>query len=330
MSDPRAVLRHVVESIGQASRAHAEAAAAAVAGAGAPMLERVARGLAAAQHRPRPRGERRLVVVAGDHGAGDPGIALGADHPTVIAAHAIAAGTAALAQVARSSRTPIVLVDAGVAEPSHMPDVAIRVGRGATHDLLAEPAMTIVDALLGLEAGIALAMSLAEPAQPTDGSVSVLAVGALGVGSEVAAAALTGAFTGSAPTRLGDALAEEAGRHGAALAGGDPLELLASLGGRDTAVLAGLILGAASIHIAVILDGQATGAAALVAAALAPNVPGFLIAAHRGSGVHPVILAHLGLSSIYDVGLGHGDGTGAAMLLPLVDSVAGLAGSALG
>ncbi len=68
------------------------------------MLERLAATLAGAQHTPKPRTAKRLVVVvAGDHGCGDPGIAMGADHPTVIAARAIADGSAALCQVTRAS-----------------------------------------------------------------------------------------------------------------------------------------------------------------------------------------------------------------------------------
>ncbi len=116
-------------------------------------------------------------MCAGDHGAGDPGIALGAAHPTAIAAHEIAGGTAALAQVARAAGAPIVLVDAGAAEAAELPPAAIRLGRGPSRNLLREPAMTVVDASLGLEAGIALAVSLA------DAGLDVLAVGAIGVGA---------------------------------------------------------------------------------------------------------------------------------------------------
>jgi nicotinate-nucleotide--dimethylbenzimidazole phosphoribosyltransferase len=76
----------------------------------------------------------------------------------------------------------------------------------------------------------------------------------------------------------------------------------------------------------VILDSYATGAAALVAAAFAPAVTGYLIAAHRGTFTHPAILDHLGLRPVFEVGLGHGEGTGAAMVLPLLDQVAALAG----
>jgi nicotinate-nucleotide--dimethylbenzimidazole phosphoribosyltransferase len=313
------IVRHVCESIGPASRAHAEAARAAVAPAGTPMLERLAAALAAAQHG-RPRAAHKTIVVAaGDHGAGDPGIAMGANHPTVVAARAIADGTGALAQIARAAHAPIVIIDAGAREPGHLPAVAVRLGRGATTDLMIGPAMTVVDAVLALEAGIALAVSLVES------GLDVLALGAIGVGSELSAAALLAAATGRIPEIVGDPGIAAAGARGAALHASAPLDRLAELGGPETCVLAGLVLGAASTNVAVVLDSYATGAAALAAAALAPAAAGYLIAAHRGSVVHPAILAHLGLEPIFDVGLGHGEGTGAAMVLPLIDQVAALA-----
>jgi nicotinate-nucleotide--dimethylbenzimidazole phosphoribosyltransferase len=332
MSDPRAVLRHVIESISPVSAAHAEGARANIAAANTPVLERLAMRLGGAQHTARPKAERRTIVVAaGDHGCGDPGIVMGADHPTIIAVRAIAEGSAALAHVARSSRTPIVIVDAGAREETHMPSVAVRLGRGPSRDLMSEPSMTVVDAVLGLEAGIALAISLAEPstdrrAEYRTGSdtsaLAVLALGAIGVGSEVASAAILGAVTGKPPSGLGDDVAELAGARGAQIAGAGGVEILAAFGGPETAVLAGLILGAASMNVPVILDGHATGAAALIAAVLAPAVTGYLIAAHRGSFTQPMILAKLGLEPIFEVGLGHGEGTGAAMVLPLTDQVA--------
>jgi nicotinate-nucleotide--dimethylbenzimidazole phosphoribosyltransferase len=152
----------------------------------------------------------------------------------------------------------------------------------------------------------------------------VLAVGALGVGAEVAAAALAGAATGAPPTGLGDALAEELGARAAAAPPDGPLERLAAFGGPETAVLAGVMLAAASMNLPVVLDDHATGAAALVAAAFAPDVAGYLLAAHRGTSAHPLVLRHLGLAPVFEVGLGHGDGTGAAMALPLLDQVAAL------
>ena len=307
------VIRHVVESITPASQAYAQIAAAKI--TANPVLERLAARLAGAQHTPRPRAAKRTIVVAaGDHGAGDPGIALGESHPTVIAARAIADGSAAFAHVARTSNAPIVLVDAGVREPMHMPPVAVALGRGASGPL--GTAMTPVDATLALEAGIALALSI--------GEADVLAVGAIGLGSELAALALLAAVGGTATPGEDDAA--QAVALGKTHGGEGGLELLSYIGGPDTAVLAGLMLGAASTNTPVILDGEATGAAALVAAALAPEVRGYLIAAHRGSGAMPAILDQLGLTPAFEVGLGHGEGTGAAMVLPLLDQVAALCG----
>lgn len=320
------VLQHVIAAIGPASDAAAAAARDRIRSAGTPVLERLAGALAGAQHASSPRAARRLVVViAGDHGVGDPGVALGENHPTIVAARAIADGSAALCQVARP--TPIVLVDAGVAEPSHLPSIAIPLGRGPSRNLLHEPPMTVVDAVLGLEAGIALSLSLTEPTGELGSDpISVLAIGAIGVGSEVASAAIVAAVTGRAASLdERDDVAELAMARALSLGVRSGLDLLANVGGPDTAVLAGLILGAASMNVPVILDGYATGAAAVVAVTLAPAVSGYLIAAHRGGFTMPAILEYLGLTPVFDVGLGHGEGTGAAMVLPLLDQVAALA-----
>jgi nicotinate-nucleotide--dimethylbenzimidazole phosphoribosyltransferase len=160
---------------------------------------------------------------------------------------------------------------------------------------------------------------------PVGPALDALAIGAIGVGSEVASAALLGAISGEVPGGLDDDMAEAAGIRGLQMRGASGLEILAMFGGAETAVLAGLILGAASMNVPVILDSYATGAAALVAAALAPPVKGYLVAAHRGTFTQPAILAYLGLQPIFEVGLGHGEGTGAAMVLPLLDQVAAIA-----
>lgn len=316
------VLRHVCDAIGPASRAHAEAARAAVAGVGAPVLDRLAAALAGAQHTPRPRAARRTIIVTiGDHGCADPGIAMATDHPTVVAAHAIASGDAALAHMARTARTPVLLVDAGTREPDLLPSSVVRFGLRASRDLFAEPAMTVVDAALALDAGIALAVSLAEP------GLDVIALGAVGLGSEVASAAIVAAVTGRVPDGLDrDAAARSAAERGVAVHDASPLQLLAAFGGADLAVMTGVMLAAASMNIPTVLDGSATGAAAVLAARLAPAVPGYLVAAHRGGFVHPAALAYLELAPVFDVGIGHGEGAGAAMVLPILDQVAALAG----
>jgi NaMN:DMB phosphoribosyltransferase len=243
------VLDHVASSISPASTAHGEAAERAVAGAAAPQLARVARILGQAQRVSVPRVQRRvLVIVAADAPAADPGITLGPAHPTVVAASAIADGTAAVSRLARTHATPILLVDAGVREPDHVPASVVR--------------------LAGIEAGIALSVSLSE-------DHDVVALGALG---------------------LGESHAD---------------------------VMVGLILGLASVQIPVILDGYATVSAASAASRIAPDVRGYLIASQ---GAPRALLDQLGLVPIFAQGIGHGEGVAAAMVMPLLDQVAALAG----
>ncbi|MGE0549024.1 MAG: nicotinate-nucleotide--dimethylbenzimidazole phosphoribosyltransferase [Kofleriaceae bacterium] len=94
-----------------------------------------------------------------------------------------------------------------------------------------------------------------------------------------------------------------------------------------TAVLAGMILGAASVQIPVVLDGLTTVEAALLATNLAPTVADYLLASHPGRAPQPQLLGRLGLEPIFGVALGHGDGSGAAMTLPLLDQLDALLGA---
>jgi nicotinate-nucleotide--dimethylbenzimidazole phosphoribosyltransferase len=99
----------------------------------------------------------------------------------------------------------------------------------------------------------------------------------------------------------------------------DPLAVLAELGGFEIALLVGVALGCAARHVVVVLDGFITGAAALVAARLAPPAGGVMVASHRSSEPgHRLILEGLGLEPVLDLGLRLGEGSGAALALPLL------------
>jgi nicotinate-nucleotide--dimethylbenzimidazole phosphoribosyltransferase len=100
---------------------------------------------------------------------------------------------------------------------------------------------------------------------------------------------------------------------------------VAEIGGGDTAVMIGVMLGAASMTIPVVLDGHETLAAALVARVLAPDVLGSLIASQIGSsGSAKLALDALGLEPVVMAGLGHGEGAGAAMVMSLIPGAASL------
>jgi nicotinate-nucleotide--dimethylbenzimidazole phosphoribosyltransferase len=99
----------------------------------------------------------------------------------------------------------------------------------------------------------------------------------------------------------------------------DPLGTLAALGGFEIALLAGLALGAAAARTPVLLDGFITAAAALAAVRIAPGLGDYLIASHRSTEPgHRAILEELRLDPLLDLGLRLGEGTGAALAVPLV------------
>jgi nicotinate-nucleotide--dimethylbenzimidazole phosphoribosyltransferase len=101
----------------------------------------------------------------------------------------------------------------------------------------------------------------------------------------------------------------------------EPVRLLAGVGGFEIGALAGLILGAAAHHVPVVLDGFITGAAALLAARIAPAGVDAMIAAHRSSEPgHRLVLNALGLEPLFDLDLRLGEASGAALALPLIAS----------
>ncbi|MEZ4363585.1 MAG: nicotinate-nucleotide--dimethylbenzimidazole phosphoribosyltransferase [Kofleriaceae bacterium] len=308
------VLRHVIEAIAPASEAHRRAALRLLAEAG-PLFDRLGGQLAAAQHAAPHARRRTLVIAAGDHGAGDPGVALGADHPTVVAARAIHDGSAAVRHLARRARAEVLLVDCGCAESALLPPSTVALGRGPSGDARAAAALTPLEVTAALEAGVAVALSL------LDGGTDVLALGHLGLGAEISAASVVGALLDPTLAPPHERSYAELARREAERAPLSPLDVLAAFGGPETAALAGLTLAAASLRVPVVLDGEATAVAALLAARLAPPVTGYLIASQRGDGCLPALLDALELPAVFSGGVGHGEGAAAAMVLGLIDQV---------
>jgi nicotinate-nucleotide--dimethylbenzimidazole phosphoribosyltransferase len=169
--------------------------------------------------------------------------------------------------------------------------------------------------------------------------VGIVVLGEMGIGNSTSAAALAAALLDVDPERvcgrgtgLDDAgfahkivVVRQALQANAAVDRRDPVELLASLGGFELAFLAGVALGAASNRMAVLVDGFISATAALVAARVAPAAAEVMIAAHLSPepGHRPVLDA-LGLEPLLDLGLRLGEGSGAALCLPLVDAALAL------
>ena len=198
-----------------------------------------------------------------------------------------------------------------------------------TRDMTVEPAMRRDEALAAIEVGRRIVEELIA------GGIDTIAVGEMGIGNTTAASALVAALTGRRPadvTGRGTGLdAEAVGRKVVRDRGGarrcidrgadDPLGALAAVGGFEIAALVGAILAAAEARMPVVLDGFITGAAALVAATMAPGIGPRLIASHRSAEPgHAVVIERLGLDPLLDLDLRLGEGSGAALALPLIRS----------
>ncbi|MFO7170813.1 MAG: nicotinate-nucleotide--dimethylbenzimidazole phosphoribosyltransferase, partial [Chloroflexota bacterium] len=240
-------------------------------------------------------------------------------------------GGAAVNALAAAAGARVIVVDAGVAAdlPDH-PDLRRAAAARGTGNLRREPAMSRAAAAQAVLAGAAV---LADEAR--DG-LDLLALGEMGIGNSTAAACLTSALTGAPPeqtTGRGTGLDDAGLRHKRAVVAealararpdpADPLGVLAELGGLEIALLAGAALAAAARRIPVVLDGYISTSAALVAVALAPRLRGFLIAGHRSAEPgHAIALEHLRLRPLLELDMRLGEGTGAALAIPIVRAAA--------
>jgi nicotinate-nucleotide--dimethylbenzimidazole phosphoribosyltransferase len=267
-----------------------------------------------------------IVVAAGDHGYANEGVSAYPPEVTRQMLLNFVSGGAAISVLARELGAELVVVDAGVREPVDDTRVrAIRIGAG-TADATRGPAMSRDEAVAAIASGRDLVGELAA-------RCTVVALGDMGIGNTTAASALHAALMGLPPavvcgpgTGLDAAgvrrkvdVVERALAANAPL--GDPVDVLAALGGYEIAFLAGVALGAAAERLAVVLDGFIVAAAALVAARLEPGVTEYMVAAHVSPEPgHRLSLEALGLRPLLDLELRLGEATGAALALPLLRS----------
>ena len=285
-------------------------------------------GLAGACPPPLPS-PAAVAVFAADHGVHAQGVTPWPQEVTVQMVGNFLAGGAAVNAFAAQAGAEVVVVDVGVAgELDAVPGLLPRKVRGGTRDMTVEPAMTREEAVAAVEAGLEVARDLVAAGN------RCLLTGDMGIANTTASAALIAVLTGSDPadvtgrgTGIDDAMLAhktDVVRRAVALHApdpADPLAVLAAVGGLEHAALAGFVLGAAALRVPVVLDGVIAGAAALVAAALAPDCLAACIAGHRSAEPgHAVALAHLGLRPLVDLELRLGEGTGALLALPLVQA----------
>jgi len=290
-------------------------------------IETLARQLGMVQRTTSPTVERpAMIVFAGDHGIANEGVS---PYPQAVTVQMVAnflAGGAAINAFSGVAGLTLEIVDAGVATP--MPPspslVEVAIARG-TRNFAHERAMTRDEAIAALEAGAARVRHHAAL------GTNVIGFGEMGIANTSSAACLMSRLCGvpidecvGRGTGLDDAgLAKKRNVLASALAlhedAREPLDVLATFGGFEIAMMTGAYLEAARSRMAILVDGFIATSALLVADALAPNVRDYCVFAHASNEAgHRRMLDHFGARELLALDLRLGEGTGAALAVPLL------------
>ena len=294
-------------------------------------LEKLALQIGLIQNTLTPRiVQAHILVAAGDHGAARAGVSAYPQEVTWQMVENFLAEGAAINVLARQAHAQLLIADAGVAhdfgERSGLLDV--KVGAGGTANYLEGAAMTADQCATAMQHGAAIVCGLAAT------GCNTLGFGEMGIGNTASASLLTHCLTG---LPLADVIGRGTGLDDAGLEkkralltqalahwperNDAPLDVLARFGGFEIALLSGAMLAAAKAGMVLVIDGFIVTSALLVAARIAPEILDYCVFSHCSNETgHRLQLAWLKGEALLDLGLRLGEGTGAALALPLLNA----------
>ncbi|MCG2666771.1 nicotinate-nucleotide--dimethylbenzimidazole phosphoribosyltransferase [Bradyrhizobium sp. GCM10023182] len=296
-------------------------------------LEQLAIELAGLQASERPRATRvPIIIFAGDHGIVAQGVSAYPQAVTIAMMANFASGGAAISVLARELGSSLEVVDAGTLAEDALPGIVTDKPRHGTRDFSVEPALTPAELAFAFEAG-QRAVARVKASQP-----DLLIFGEMGIGNTTTSAAMAASLLGiSAEEIAGSGTGVDAAgrahkvrvieaaiaRHG--VAGTSPEKILCAVGGLEIAAISGAIIAAAQARIPVLIDGFIVSVAALAAVRLNPSCQPFLLPSHQSAEQgHRLVLRALNVQPLISLDLRLGEGSGAAIALPLVRSACAL------
>lgn len=276
---------------------------------------------------------KKIILMAGDHGVVAEGVACQPQSVTAQMVENFVHGGAAINALAGAAGAELLVADIGVAaDISHLyPAVINRKIAYGTRNMAQMPAMTEEEARRAVETGIEIVYA-------NDESTDLFAVGEMGIGNTTCSSAVLAVIAGIEPQL---AVGRGAGLNPGLLGHkaqviaraidkhkpdkDNPIEVLAKVGGFELGGIAGVILGAAACRKPVVIDGFISTAAALIAAKLAPESVDYMIMAHASAEPgHSAMLDFLGKKPLLDLDMRLGEGSGAAVAMPILDSAAAI------
>lgn len=271
--------------------------------------------------------EKALIVLCADHGVWQEGVTVSPKAVTAIQAANMVQANTGVCVLAAQAGAKVHVLDVGIDAEPIAGLITMKVARGSGN-IASGPAMITEQAEAVLLSTVRYTRQLAAQ------GVKLFGVGELGMANTTPAAAVVSVLTGSAPEAvvgLGANLPESLRDHkvqvvSRALAINQPdatdgLDVLAKVGGYDLLGMTGVMLGAASCGLPVVLDGFLSYASALAACRIAPQVKPYLIPSHLSAekGAR-IALAALGIEPYISMEMRLGEGSGAALAMPLVDA----------
>ena len=274
---------------------------------------------------------KRILLFAGDHGITEENVSPSPKEVTAQMIGNFVSGHAGINVLGGRNGAEISVIDMGVdADLSHYGDQILhRKIRYGTANFAKGPAMSYNEALASIEIGIRTALEFGD-------TTDVFGTGDMGIGNTSPSSAILSVFRHCSVAEtvgMGAGLATERIAHKIAVIErglalnqpdyNDPLDILSKVGGLEIGGIAGAILGAASLRKPVLVDGFISGAGALIASKLCPVCVDYMIFAHRSAEPGHVWMSELlQKEPLLDLGFRLGEGTGAAMAMPLLDAAA--------
>jgi nicotinate-nucleotide--dimethylbenzimidazole phosphoribosyltransferase len=293
-------------------------------------LEELSIRLAGIQGQPRPEAKRKaIIVMVADHGVTAEGTSAYPQDVTAQMVLNFIIGGAAINVISRQIGARVVVVDIGIAaDTSSFEGIIKRKVAAGTRNIGQGPAMTLEQAIQAIETGIEIVN------KEIDKGLDIVGTGDMGIGNTTASSAICNVMTGKTAlevTGRGTGLDDRQLQHkveviNRALAvnhpeSSKPLEVLAKVGGLEIGGLAGVMLGAASRRVPVVIDGFISGAAALIAVGICHQCQEYMIASHVSvEPGHKYILEYLGLKPLLNLEMRLGEGTGAALGISLAET----------
>lgn len=293
-------------------------------------LESLSIQIAGIRGDPRPQIIHKVIfTLAGDHGVTREGVSAYPSEVTPQMVYNFLRSGAAINVLAGHVGARVVVADLGVAsvleKHPHLKDRKVGMG---TQNMAKGPAMRREEAIRSIEAGIELVE------EELVKGIDILGTGDMGIGNTTPSSAITASVTGADVawvTGRGTGLDDEGWKRKVQVIQRvleinrpDPrnaIDVLSKVGGFEIGGIAGVILAGARYRIPVVVDGFISGAAALIATSLSPQVKPYLIISHQSAEPgHRIILEHLGLEPLLALGLRLGEGTGAALGIFLAEA----------